>query len=228
MAGKVGACHAVAPRHPLCRGRRTKGWSEPAGHGRRAGVSPWASPAHQEGMRATPARPGPGGRARAGEGGAAGCRPPPPGPSPPQKRLKGALVLVQRAAQRGAAQLAELLRRAAVLGLLLATARVHLLYELHQRLGQVHLRGLFQLHRDERRHGKRLNRLSGPTDGFTAEGPTRAADRAGGRADQRADGRARRRFGSGHFREALRRRTCRAARGHVMQSGRWLLSPGSR
>lgn len=104
------------------------------------------------------------------EAGAAGRRPPPhrSPAGPPQERLESALVLVQGAAEGGAAQLVELLRRAAVLGLLLPAARVRLLDELHQRLGQVHLRGLFQLYRDERRHVEHLGRRSGQTDGGTA------------------------------------------------------------
>lgn len=111
-------------------------------------------------MQTTPTRraePGWGGRPGRGcqgvrKGGgskASGGRPtasPYPAPGPPQQRLERALVLVQRAAERGAPQLAELLGRAAVLGLLLPAARVRLLDELHQRLGQVHLRGLFQLY----------------------------------------------------------------------------------
>lgn len=152
-------------------------------------------------------------------GRATGRRPPPlrSPPGPPQKRLESALVLVQRAAEGGAAQLAELLRRAAVLGLLLPSARVRLLDELHQRLGQVHLRGLFQLYRDERRHGEHLGRRSGQ----------RAQDRDESRlarttrlADRGADGRVLRRcFGSGHFRELPRRRTGRAACSHVKRTG---------
>lgn len=77
-------------------------------------------------------------------------------------------MLVQRATERRAPQFAELLGRTAVLGLLLAAARVRLLDELHQRLGQVHLRGLLQLHPDERRHGERPAAASGRTDGGTA------------------------------------------------------------
>lgn len=77
-------------------------------------------------------------------------------------------MLVERAAERRAPQLAELLGRAAVLGLLVAAARVRLLDELHQRLGQVHLRRLLQLHPDERRHGERPAAASGRRHGGSA------------------------------------------------------------
>lgn len=89
--------------------------------------------------------------------GAAAEEPVPAQPGPalpplPEEGLERALVLVERAAERALAELAELLGGAAVLGLGVA-ARVALLNELAQRLGQVHLRGLLELHRDEVCHG---------------------------------------------------------------------------
>lgn len=83
-----------------------------------------------------------------------------PSPALPEEGLKRALVFVKRAAECALAELAELLGSAAVLGLRVA-ARVALLNELAQRLGQVHLRGLLQLYRDEVRHGRRKEQGGG-------------------------------------------------------------------
>lgn len=109
---------------------------------------------------------GKGGSARrAAEGPVAARR----GPALPEEGLERALVLVERAAERALAQLAELLGGAAVLGLGVA-ARVALLNELAQGLGQVHLRGLLQLHRDEVRHGRRAGGGAGGGGGGEARG----------------------------------------------------------
>lgn len=78
----------------------------------------------------------------------------------PEEGVEAGIVLVERAAQRVLAELTELLGSAAVLGLGVA-ARVALLDELAQRLGQVYLRGLLQLHRDKFVMAGRLREAGG-------------------------------------------------------------------
>lgn len=95
----------------------------------------------------------------------------------PEEGLERALVLVEGAAERALAQLAELLGGAAVVGLRVA-ARVALLNELAERLGQVHLRGLFQLHRDEVRHGCHRRRAGDGDEAGKAAAAVTAAPRS--------------------------------------------------
>jgi len=75
--------------------------------------------------------------------------------SRPEQELQGAVMFVQRPAQRRLAQLVELLHGAEVLGLLVARRGVRRRHELGQRLHQVHLGRLLQRHGDKRRHGLR-------------------------------------------------------------------------